>query len=35
MNGIANGDKEGEYAYVGARDCSVIDYNIVNKSCSD
>lgn len=35
MNGTTNGDKEGEYTYMGARDCSVIDYNILNESCSD
>jgi len=31
LNGCTEGDWEGEYTYVGARGCSVIDYVIVNE----
>lgn len=32
FNGCKQGDWDGEYTYVGARGCSVIDYSIVNES---
>lgn len=31
MNGTSEGDREGEYTYVGARGNSVIDYVFVNE----
>lgn len=32
LNGCTEGDWEGNYMYVGARGCIVIDYIIVNES---
>lgn len=32
LNGKTEGDWEGEFTYVGARGCSVIDYAIVCKN---
>lgn len=32
LNGCKQEDWDGEYTYVGARRCSVIDYSIVNES---
>lgn len=33
MNGTVSGNKEGEYIYIGARGCTIIDYIIVNETC--
>lgn len=35
MNGTVKGDKEGEFTYIGARGCIVIDYNRVNEYCNN
>ena len=35
LNGTMEGDWEGEYTYVGARGCSVIDYIVVNENVRD
>lgn len=35
INRIISGDKEGEYAYIKTRDCTVIDYIIVNEICNN
>lgn len=34
LNGSALGDRKGEYTYVEAKGCSVIDYVIVNQVCN-
>lgn len=35
LNGVTYDDKEGEFTYVEARGCSVIDYVIINKNCEN
>lgn len=35
MNGSVKGDKKGEFTYIGAKGCTVIDYNIVNEACNN
>lgn len=35
INGTVSDDEKGEYTYIGARGCSVIDYVIVNKTCNN
>lgn len=35
MNRTVSGDREGEFTYIDPRDCSIIDYVIVNERCID
>lgn len=35
LNGVINGDREGEFTYVGPRGSSVIDYIVVNDNCCE
>lgn len=32
LNGVASGDKKGEFTFIGVRDGTVIDYVIVNEN---